>query len=355
MSNQPGNPLTTVAKSAARALKEIAGAITTDAYTTKLQAQIDQYRKVANIHDLPDIFHYWSNKHLRPRLNEVMGADSIADFYALPFARALALGDGPRRLLSIGAGDCSVEIGVAKRLLELGQKDFELLCLEVSPHLLERAEASIHREALDGAIKLQEADINRWCPDDRFVGVMANHSLHHLVELEQIFAVVYEAIGDRGVFVTNDMIGRNGHMRWPEVLEWVEAIWAFMPDRYKFNHQLKRVEAQFDNWDCSKEGFEGIRAQDILPLLTDRFAFTSFLAYGGIVDLFVDRAFGHNLEPDLPADRAFVDFLQLLNDRLIDVGTIKPTTMFAVMTRQGDGSVRAWRHWTPRYCVREVR
>lgn len=328
--------------------------MTNDSYVSKLQAQIDQYREVANIHDLPDIFHYWSNKHLRPRLNEIMGADTVSDFYALPFRRALESSVGSRGLLSIGAGDCSVEIGVAKRLLELGVRDFELVCLEVSPHLIERAEAAIREDALDRVVKPRRTDINHWKSSEPFAGVMANHSLHHFVELEAIFAAVYEALDDQGVFVTNDMIGRNGHMRWPEVLELVESIWAFMPHRYKFNRQLNRLEAAFVNWDCSKEGFEGIRAQDILPLLNKTFGFESFLAFGGIVDVFVDRAFGHNFDPNSNSDKAFVDFLQLLNDRLIDASVVKPTTIFAVMRKQTGLTPRVWRTWTPAFCERSV-
>ncbi|HWP57478.1 MAG TPA: class I SAM-dependent methyltransferase [Candidatus Acidoferrales bacterium] len=325
-----------------------------DSYIARLQAQIDQYRDGANIHDLPDIFHYWSNKHLRPRLNQVMGADSIVDFYALPFAKALVSCGENRKLLSLGAADCSVEIGVAKRLLELGHENFELSCYEVSPHLLERAEAAVEKEGLRRLLKLHGIDINRWKPKDRFAGVMANHSLHHFVELEQIFAGVYAALEDRGFFVTNDMIGRNGHMRWPEVLEFIDAIWAFMPDRYKFNRQLNRFEQTFVNWDCSNEGFEGIRAQDILPLLNRTFGFESFLAFGGIVDVFVDRAFGHNFDPNLSSDKAFIDFLQLLNDRLIEASVVKPTTMFAVMRKQFGMTPRVWRNWTPAFCERPI-
>jgi SAM-dependent methyltransferase len=328
--------------------------MTTDSYAARLQAQIEQYREVANIHDLPDIFHYWSNKHLRPRLNEVMGADSVSDFYALPFRQALESGGGNRRLLSIGAGDCSVEVGVAKRLQELGVRDFELTCLEVSPHLLERAEAAIGRDSLKEFVRPQLMDINQWKPSEQFAGVMASHSLHHFVELEKIFAAVHAALDDQGVFVTNDMIGRNGHMRWPEVLEFVESIWAFMPDRYKFNRQLNRFEAAFINWDCSHEGFEGVRAQDILPLLKETFGFESFLAFGGIVDVFVDRAFGHNFDPESEVDRAFVDFLQLLNDRLIDGSVVKPTTMFAVHKKQATLTQKCWREWSPAACERRT-
>lgn len=342
------------AAAARRVARKVATTMNQGAYGARLDAQIEQYRQVENIHDLPAIFHYWSNTHLRPRLNEVTGADSIADFYALPFSRSLGHPGSGHRLLSIGAGDCSLELNVAKRLLQLGVRDFRLTCLEVSPHLLERAAESIRKEGLSEHVDVRQDDINRWRPATRYAAVMANHSLHHFVELEHIFTVVEESLEGQGLFVSNDMIGRNGHMRWPEVLEFVESIWAFMPDRFKFNRQLDRFEEKFINWDCSNDGFEGIRAQDILPLLTERFGFETFLAFGGIVDVFVDRAFGHNFDPSAGGDTAFIDFLQLLNDRLIDGGLIKPTTMFAVMCKQRDAEPTCWRRWNPSFCVRQV-
>jgi SAM-dependent methyltransferase len=341
--------------SAARGLaRKAATAMRGHSYASRLDAQIEQYRKVENIHDLPGIFHYWSNTHLRPRLNAVTGADGIAEFYARPLAEAIGAAGSSARLLSIGAGDCSLEIEVAERLLALGAGDFTLHCLELSPHLIARARAAIERRGLAPHVVARQADINRWQPDARYAAVMANHSLHHLVELEHVFSAVEQCLDDAGLFVTNDMIGRNGHMRWPEVLEIVEGLWSFMPERWKFNHQFDRLDSRFVNWDCSGDGFEGIRAQDILPLLTQRFGFRDFLTFGGIVDVFVDRAYGHNFDPGETTDTAFIDFLQLLDDRLIDGGRTKPTTMFAVMCKDRSAQPKCWRHWDPAFSLRPV-
>ena len=136
---------------------------------------------------------------------------------------------------------------------------------------------------------------------------MAHQSLHHVVALETLFEKTRMAIGDKGVFVVSDIIGRNGHMRWPEAMVEIDKIWAAMPDRYKYNHALKRFEATYENWDCSTEGFEGIRAQDILPLLQQYFSFEMFLGFGNLIDIFVDRAFGHNLDINSEEDKAFID------------------------------------------------
>ena len=104
-----------------------------------------------------------------------------------------------------------------------------------------------------------------------------------------------------------------------------------MPDRYKFNHALQRHEKLYENWDCSTEGFEGVRAEDILALLVESFEFDMFLAFGNIIDIFVDRAFGHNFDIDNPDDTAFIDMIAEVDERLLKDGSVKPTHLLAVM------------------------
>ena len=150
------------------------------------------------------------------------------------------------------------------------------------------------------------------------------------------------------------MIGRNGHMRWPEALTIIQDIWRTMPDRYKYNHQLSRFEAMYENWDCSKQDFEGIRAQDILPLLVEMFGFEAFIAYGNLPDVFVDRGFGHNFDIKNQEDIDFIDRIGALNDQLIGDGVIKPTQMMAALRGHSTGKVRCYEHWTPQFCIRKV-
>src|SRR5439155_22301561 len=119
--------------------------------------------------------------------------------------------------------------------------------------------------------------------------------------------------------------------------EIIQGIWRFMPDHYKTNHQLKRVEKEYENWDCSKTGFEGIRAQEILPLLVKNFTFRGFLGFGNLPDIFIERGFGHNLNIHDPHDTVFIDFLEQFNIQLIDLVYIKSTMIYeAIMLRQLD-------------------
>ena len=148
------------------------------------------------------------------------------------------------------------------------------------------------------------------------------------------------------------MIGRNGHMRWPEALAVVEEFWKEFPREYRYNCQLRRQEDTYGNWDCSVEGFEGIRAQEILPLMSQRFAFDLFFAYGNVIDPFIDRGFGPHFKVEREWDRGFIDRVHARDEEEILSGRIKPTHMFAAARRDGDVQTLVWRHLTPEFCAR---
>ena len=324
-------------------------------YASRVENQIAQFADPSALKKLPPVYQYWSQKFLVPILREVFGTGNIAALYATRFREAMDKQADSNRVLSIGAGDCRVEVAIAKKMLELGGGGFVIDCTDLSGQRLERGRVLAEAEGVAQYLEFHEVDLNQWSPPHRYAGAMAHHALHHIVELEALFARIRELLVDEGVFVSIDMIGRNGHMRWPEALAWIERIWGFLPEKYKFNHQFGRTIDPYVNWDCSKKGFEGIRAQDILPLLLQNFAFTHFAAVAGLVDIFVERGYGHNFDRESPADLAFIDFVQQLNTTLIDHGEVKPTMLFAAMRKTpGPAPVRVHRHWTPEFCVRPV-
>ena len=323
-----------------------------DEYSRRVESQIRQYESEPEIHDLPGMFHLWANSFLALRMRAVFGVSGTADFYAGFIAEAIA-NTGVGRVLSIGAGDATTEIAVARALRARGIAEFRIDCLEISPVLVARADAAIRRHEVTDLVRASLCDINEWRPDASYGAVIAHHSLHHIVALERVFDGIDAALADGGYFLTQDMIGRNGHMRWPETLAALRHIWRELPGRFKYNHQLRRFEDDYEDWDCSTEGFEGIRAQDILPLCVERFSFRRFLAWGGLVEVLLDRNFGPNFDPADPFDREIVRSTQVLEDRLIDEGHTKPTSMAAVMVKRGAGSAPiVFRRRTPEFCVR---
>jgi SAM-dependent methyltransferase len=323
-------------------------------YEARITAEREIYAEQEVVHDLPPIFHRWSHAHLLPMM-QALGFSTVAELFAGAFERAYRERGhtGRARFASVGAGNCDAEVRLARELLERGCDYFVIECLELNPIMLERGAANARETGVERHVVGVEADFNRWEPDGTYDGVLANQAMHHVVELEALFDAIRNALAPSGRFVTSDMIGRNGHQRWPEARRIVDELWSELPPHYRYHHTLRRQEDEFLDWDCSQEGFEGIRAQDVLPLLVDRFHFETFLGFGNVIDVFIDRGFGPNFDPDGAWDLEFIDRVHARDIAGLRSGELKPTHLMAVMrTVPVAGGPRVWDGLTPEFCVR---
>ena len=300
-------------------------------YRARLVNEENFYKDSLVVHNLPDIYHYWSEKYLRPKL-QAAGFDTIAALYADPLGAVCARrAGGTAHFLSIGAGNCDVEIDLAAALVAAGHTNFVIDCLDLNAAMLQRGTEAAAERGLAAHVAPLQADFNEWSAVGQYDGVVANQALHHVMNLEGLFGQIKASLRPDGCFVISDMIGRNGHLRWPEALALIHEYWRKLPPAHRFNWQLKRYEALFEDWDCSLDGFEGIRAQDILPLLIEYFHFDRFVGFGNLIDPFVDRSFGHNFDINDPWDRAFIDEVHARDEMEIGRGYLTPTHMFAVV------------------------
>jgi SAM-dependent methyltransferase len=285
---------------------------------------------------------------------ESLGFSNPNDFFSQYIVRAARrCAPATCQVLSLGAGNCDAEVTLAAMLIEAGVDNFVFHCLDLNPQMLARGQQLAQERGLISHFGFIETDLNSWEAGTSYDVIIANQSLHHFVELELLFEKTHRCLTDTGFFLTNDMIGRNGHMRWPEALELVHACWTMLDEKHKWNHQLTRYEEMYENWDCSTEGFEGIRSQDILPLLVKTFHFECFLGFANVINIFVDRAFGHNFDLSEPKDCYFIDFVAHLDDYFLESGKLKPTQMLAAMTRTATAPSRVYKHLTPEFCLRD--
>jgi len=314
------------------------------------ETAIFEHQKV--VHDLPEIYHYWSNKYVRPIL-EQFGFSNPDDFFVTFLSRSIEEHSGrTQRFASLGCGNCDTEVRVARALVERGYSEFAIECVDINETMLERGAALAADAGVSAQIVPTRGDFNRWRPREQYDAVMANQSLHHVVELEDLFASVKKSLRPDGRFITADMIGQNGHMLWPEALRIVHEYWRELPREKTFNVQLQRYEELYENWDCSKEGFEGIRAQDILPLLIQHFDFEFFVGFANVIDPFVGRAFGPHLDANSAEDRQFIDRVHARDEAEMLAGRIKPTHVMATMRKKPFKNLRHWKNMTPEFCVR---
>jgi SAM-dependent methyltransferase len=324
-----------------------------DAYRKRIDAEKAIFDDQIDVHALPEIFNYWSNTYLRPKL-ESFGFSHPDAFFAHFLERACADAKGRRaRFVSIGAGNCDTEVRVARMLVDRGMHDFTLECLELNPKMIERGIVLARENGVASQVLPMTGDFNFWKPTETYDAVMANQSLHHVSNLEGLFDAIRRSLAPNGRFITSDMIGRNGHQRWPEAATIVREFWRELPESYRYNVQLRRQEHEFLDWDCSQEGFEGVHAQDILPQLIKRFDFEFFIGFANVIDPFIDRSFGHHFDAESAADRAFIDRIHARDEEEILAGRIKPTHMLAVMRKDFRDETLHWKHLTPAFCVRD--
>src|SRR5262249_49626065 len=224
----------------------------------------------------PDIFHYWSNTYVRPKL-EALGIGGSREMFKTYLEQQCERREkGVKRFVSIGSGNCDLEIELALRLQAKGHTEFVIDCLDLNAEMLRRGSIAAAKQGVANRFHFVQADVNEWSPAREYEAVIANQALHHVLKLEDLFSRIKSSLKPEGVFVISDIVGRNGHLRWPEALDIVHEFWPKLPPSYRYNRQLRRYEEMFDDWDCSRKSFEAIRSQDILPLLLDQFYFHVF-------------------------------------------------------------------------------
>ena len=321
-------------------------------YEARLQAERQTYKDNTHVHDLPRICFYWLNRYILPEL-AALGVQSAEHLFLQNLKAVCASSPGRvPRFVSIGSGNCETEIGLARDLHSAGIGEFTIDCLELNEEMLERGRIGAAGAGLENHVIPVCADFNRWQPAKEYDAVIANQALHHVTELEGLFDAIAASLRPRGLLIVSDMIGRNGHRRWPEALPLVESFWNELPEPYRYNQQLRRFETTYPDWDCSLEGFEGIRSQDILPLLLERFHFRFFYAFANVIDPFIDRGFGPNFNTNSDWDRDFIDRVHACDQLEMHAGRIKPTHMLAVAGKEAARGLMCKEGFTPEFCVR---
>jgi SAM-dependent methyltransferase len=305
-----------------------------EAYRSKISAELEFYADPENVDDLPPIYGPWSERYCLPLIREV-GFDGLNEFFDQHVTEQCARrAPEPARLVSLGSGAGETEIGIADRLSKQGIENLEITLLELNPQLLDLAMSDAARRGLSDRVNGAHVDLNNWSAGRQADIYFANHSLHHIVELESLFSEVSASLDPAGILLVNDMIGRNGHVRWPEAAELVNRIWEKIPPRYRFNRFQQCVDDVYPDLDCSAEHFEGVRAQDILPLLLDRFHPDVYVTFASVIDPFVDRIYGPNFDIDNPEDMTFIDSVGQLDDAAIDLQLVTPTHLIASFRTQ---------------------
>jgi SAM-dependent methyltransferase len=175
-------------------------------YRDALEQEKRIYKDCTEVHNLPAIFHYWSERHLRAKLLP-FGLDSPNSMFRKNLEEQCGNSHSRQmRFVSLGAGNCELEIDIALHLRAQRMSSFTITCIDLNAAMLERGRNSAARAGVRNQLRFVPADLNAWNPEDDYDAVLANQTLHHVVNLEGLFDQIGRSLRPEGRFIVSDMV-----------------------------------------------------------------------------------------------------------------------------------------------------
>ena len=166
-------------------------------------------------------------------------------------------------ILSICSGAARIEENILKHCMG----NVTLTLLDASEDLAKRAAA---RFAESGhKVRCLVGDINNGLPgEDCYDIIICVSALHHLANLEEVLSQINVRLKPDGEFWSiGEQVGRNGNRLWPEAMKAANNIFSTLPERLRMNAHTKKADDSIPDDDFSIGCFEGIRSEEIIPLL----------------------------------------------------------------------------------------
>jgi SAM-dependent methyltransferase len=171
----------------------------------------------------------------------------------------------PVRILSL----CSGAAGIERQMIANADCPVEITLFDLNEKLMQKAAAALSSVAQTSGVL---GDINVISAEQfgnlTFDVAMFVSGLHHVVEIERVLQTVTELLIPNGEFwIIGEAVGRNGNQLWPEALDAANRIFSSLPERFRCNAFTRKVDSMVPETDFSANSFEGIRSEEIEPLL----------------------------------------------------------------------------------------
>jgi SAM-dependent methyltransferase len=190
------------------------------------------------------------------RVGAVIAKSGFADVAAY-LCRSAADADRPLEILSLASGYCGNEIDLTRRMT----RPYRLTCTELNDEIFQRARAVAKAESLAMAFETVDLNFIKIEPG-RYDLIFANAAIHHVINLEYLFEQIVGGLSPTGFFHLV-VVGENRKLIWDENERYANALLDLIPDHITRGIRLACPDGV---------GMEGIRQEDILPLLRQHFA-----------------------------------------------------------------------------------
>jgi len=169
---------------------------------------------------------------------------------------------GVVRVLSLCSGAARIEASYAAQL----GSNVQWSLLDINVDLL-----GLASKQFSATIKLDliEANVNELVfSGEKWDVILCVSALHHIVELEQVIKFCHDSLSPGGEFWSiGEYVGRNGNRLWPEARYEANKVFERLPEQYRLNRHTNNLDQEIPDNDYSVGCFEGIRSEDIEPIL----------------------------------------------------------------------------------------
>lgn len=252
--------------------------------------EITEDLKEGGVHAHTSWQHYWQ------RVQSVLDQSDYGDIAGF-LDQSFSDRQRPIRILSLGSGYCGQEIAIAERL----KSESLTVCTDVNEELFDQAKKVAEQKGL--RMEFRAADLNFIeIEPDTYDFIFAHAVLHHVINLERLFDQVMAGLTAGGLFHMVEVVGMNRKLIWDENEKFANALLASLP---KSVTKGFRLAVPFED-----HGMEGVRQEDIMPLLAERFEPIYEYGHGAFMRFIcTDADIGPCFDPSNEHARNSLDFL----------------------------------------------
>lgn len=242
--------------------------------------------------------------------------------------------EGPISLLSLCAGIGHYEISLVRR----GYVE-SVVGYEFSEKSVASANQTVRNEGLESKISFIQLDLNTgtFPPNQHFDAILNVAGLHHIQNLEHLIAQCRQVCKPHTVFLNHEFIGPNHHQWTAKQLHYINYIMSILPpDLRRSLSNPGAIHEQKVSLSMNEmmriDPTEGVRAQDIIPVMRKHFAISDYKPFGGsILHMLLNDMAGNFMAPE---HAALIELLIFFEESLMDEGVLPPDFAFWVGTPQ---------------------
>lgn len=252
------------------------------------------------MHDNQNLYSYCHD-----RLMEIAGLERI-DFKQRFRDLVIARPNEKVKILSLASGAARIEENLFSGF---SPERVSLTLVDINPQLIETA-----RRRLEDKVETHALVQNINCIDlleNEYDIVICVSALHHVVELERLVQQISACLVAEGEFWSiGEFVGRNGTRLDEDAYQIANAFFKELPEKYRVNRNPGSeggIDSDLPNFDCSLVCFEGIRSEDILPVLDARMKRQVSVSSDCFLWRLVNLAYQDNYSLTNPEDIEIID------------------------------------------------